>query len=86
MELWGETQTGWTSNGLNLNMRQKTWKDNEWTDALNYEENVTLFHGQIVDEKSLSKKTNEIPTAYLHDSHVSNRQWAFHEKVLKKNF
>jgi len=65
-------------------MRQKAWKDNEWTDALNYEENVTLFHGQIIDEKSLSKKTNEIPTAYPHDSHVSNHQWAFHEKVLKK--
>lgn len=67
-------------------MRQKTWRDSEWTNALSYEENVTLFHDQILDEKSLSKKANEILTAYPHDSHVSNRPWAFHEKVLKKSF
>ena len=47
---------------------------------------MTLFHDQILDEKSLSKKANEILTAYLHDSHVSNRPGAFREKVLKKSF
>ena len=47
---------------------------------------MTLFHDQILDEKSLSKKANEILTAYPHDSHVSNRPGAFREKVLKKSF
>lgn len=67
-----------------LNMRQKTWRDSEWTNALNYEENVTLFHDQILDEKSLSKKANEILTAYPHDSHVVTVHGPFRESPEKK--